>query len=70
MGFEEERSKRVLKHFKNNVNMAMDYMLNTPAENDAILNNNSSNSATSTGGGMNNSSSQSFVPNQEYLQML
>jgi uncharacterized UBP type Zn finger protein len=38
MGFEEERVKRVLKHFKNNMNMAMDYLINTPAENDAFLN--------------------------------
>lgn len=68
MGFEEERSKRVLKHFKNNVNMAMDYMLNTPPENDAILN--SSNPGPSNATGMNTSSSQAFVPNQDYLHML
>lgn len=38
MGFEEERAKKVLKHFKNNLNTAMDYLINTPPENDAILN--------------------------------
>lgn len=38
MGFEEERAKKVLKHFKNNLNTSMDYMINTPPENDAMLN--------------------------------
>lgn len=42
MGFEEERVKRVLKHFKNNLNMSMDYLINTPPENDAVLNQSSS----------------------------
>lgn len=43
MGFEEERVKKVLKHYKNNLNMAMDYLINTAPENDAILNSNTSN---------------------------
>lgn len=43
MGFEVERSTRVLKHFRNNLNMAMDYLINTPPENDAIINSGSNN---------------------------
>ena len=35
MGFPKERVEKVLKHFKNNMNVAMDYLLNTPEENDA-----------------------------------
>ena len=46
MGFEEERVKRVLKHFKNNLNMSMDYLINTPPENDAVLNQSSSQSTS------------------------
>jgi len=49
MGFDEERSKRVLKHFKNNMNMAMDYLINTPPENDAILNSTSGGNDTGPG---------------------
>ena len=37
MGFEEERAKRVLKNFRNNLNMAMDYLINTPPENDSMM---------------------------------
>ncbi len=35
MGFPKERAEKVLKHFKNDMNSAMDYLLNTPEENDA-----------------------------------
>jgi hypothetical protein len=35
MGFPNERVEKVLKHFKNNMNVAMDYLLSTPEENDA-----------------------------------
>ncbi len=35
MGFPKERAEKVLKHFKNDMNLAMDYLLNTPEENDA-----------------------------------
>ena len=37
MGFPEERAKAALKHFRNNVDMAMDYLINTPIENDEIM---------------------------------
>ena len=32
MGFPEENAKKVLKKFKNNLNMAMDHLINAPAE--------------------------------------
>jgi hypothetical protein len=35
MGFPEARAKIVLKHFRNNLNLSMDYMMNTPEEDDA-----------------------------------
>jgi UBA/TS-N domain len=35
MGFPEERVKRVLVHFRNNVNTAMDYLICTPENEDA-----------------------------------
>jgi len=37
MGFGEERAKFVLRHFRNNMNMAMDYLINTPPEKDALI---------------------------------
>jgi hypothetical protein len=49
MGFPEDRSRYVhrvdnfrvvLKHFKNNINTAMDYMINTPQEADSLLSSN------------------------------
>lgn len=61
MGFDEERSKKVLQHFKNNLNMAMDYLINTPPENDQLIMNS---------GNGNRSNGQEFVPNQESLTML
>lgn len=35
MGFPEDRVKRVLKNFRNNLNVAMDHLINTPPEMDA-----------------------------------
>ena len=35
MGFPKERAEKVLRHFRNNMNVAMDYMISTPEENDA-----------------------------------
>jgi len=42
MGFPEDRCRVVLKHFKNNINTAMDYMINTPQEADSLLTSNQS----------------------------
>ena len=42
MGFPEDRCRVVLKHFKNNINTAMDYMINTPQEADSLLTSNRS----------------------------
>eukprot|EP00347_Sterkiella_histriomuscorum_P023141 403335791 len=66
MGFEEERSKKVLKHFKNNMNMAMDYIINTPPENDQIL---SSDSAAQSDP-QHTHSVATFTPNEDSLKML
>ena len=46
MGFPEARVKKVLGHFRNNINMAMDYMINTPEENDAATISSSSSSGS------------------------
>jgi hypothetical protein len=37
MGFPEDRAKLVLKHFKNNLDLSMDYLINTPPESDSLL---------------------------------
>jgi uncharacterized UBP type Zn finger protein len=34
MGFDESRSKRALKHFRNNMNVVTDYLLGQPEEMD------------------------------------
>ena len=75
MGFPKERVEKVLKHFKNNMNVAMDYLLNTPEENDAAhitTAQQPQSSASSMVGGMIGSSmsSQQFAPDQDALNML
>lgn len=37
MGFNEERARKVLKHFRNELDLAMDYLINTPPEHDHHL---------------------------------
>lgn len=37
MGFPDERARKVLKHFRNDLDLAMDYLINTPPEHDQIL---------------------------------
>ena len=61
MGFPEERSKAALKHFRNNIDTAMDYLINTPPENDEILFRSSSQSQ---------SQASSFNPDESALTML
>ena len=39
MGFPDERARKVLKHFRNDIDLAMDYLINTPLEHDHILGN-------------------------------
>jgi hypothetical protein len=58
MGFPKERVEKVLKHFKNNMNVAMDYLLNTPEENDVHLTTSQQPqpSGSSMGGGLMGSS--------------
>lgn len=43
MGFPEDRVKRVLKHFRNNFDMAMDHLINAPP--DAMLGEDNANEA-------------------------
>lgn len=68
MGFEEERVKRILKNFKNNLNMSMDYLINTPAENDILLNQSSSQSTASVISYI--VYIVQFAPNEDSLKML
>ena len=39
MGFNDTRARRVLKHFRNDLDLAMDFLINTPVELDHILDN-------------------------------
>jgi uncharacterized UBP type Zn finger protein len=32
MGFPEDRAKKALKHFRNNIDMAMDHLINAPPD--------------------------------------
>lgn len=43
MGFADERARRALKHFRNDMDLAMDYLIHTPIEHDANLNTNHEN---------------------------
>ena len=74
MGFPKERVEKVLKHFKNNMNVFMDYLLNTPEENDAahIRPYQPQLAVSSNSGGMISSSvsAQPFAPDQDALTML
>jgi hypothetical protein len=45
MGFPEERAKLALRHFKNNVNMAMEHLLISPDDSNIIESNPSSSAA-------------------------
>lgn len=46
MGFPDDRARRVLLHFRNDLDLAMDYLIHTPAEHDHILNNSNQNSSS------------------------
>jgi uncharacterized UBP type Zn finger protein len=37
MGFPDERARKVLKHFLNDIDLAMDYLINTPSDHDTHL---------------------------------
>ena len=56
MGFNEERARKVLKHFKNELDLAMDYLINTPPEHDHHL--------------ISSSSTGQFVPDENALLTL
>jgi uncharacterized UBP type Zn finger protein len=60
MGFPEERARPALVHFRNNMDRAMDYLMNTPPEADAhILSN-----------GMPQRSEEIFTANEDALNTL
>jgi hypothetical protein len=46
MGFPDERARRALLHFRNDIDLAMDYLIHTPAEHDHILNQSNQNSSS------------------------
>ena len=37
MGFPDDRARKVLKHFRNDIDLAMDYLINTPSDHDTHL---------------------------------
>ena len=37
MGFPDERARMVLKHFRNDMDLALDYLFHTPPEHDHII---------------------------------
>ena len=42
MGFPDERARKVLKHFRNDIELAMDYLIHTPLELDHLISGGSS----------------------------